>query len=103
MGTPCPGAPRRGCRAEGVPGGFSGPLPLIPRLYHVWARVLRAPSFAEELGWQPVAAFAVRAEERGVHQTHALDGSDLPLLDLPTRWSVSPLRSALRAPGGGSR
>ena len=77
--------------------------PLMPRLYQVWVRVLRAPNFAEELAWQPVAAFAVRAEERGVHQTHALDGSDLPLLDLPTRWSVSPLRSALRAPGGGSR
>ena len=77
--------------------------PLMPRVYHVWVRVLRPPNLAEELGWQPVAAFSVHAAEHREYRAQALDGSDLPVLDLPARWSVFPLRSVLRAPDGGSR
>lgn len=77
--------------------------PLMPRLYQVWARVIRAPTLAEELPWQPVAAFSVRAAERREYQTHMIDESDLPVFDLPTRWSLSPLRSALHASDGRSR
>jgi ABC-type polysaccharide/polyol phosphate transport system ATPase subunit len=68
-------------------------LPLSPRLYQVWAQVLREPDLREELPWTLVGTFPV-IDGRGRSQRAFLPrGREAPMVVVPTRWEMEPWTS----------
>lgn len=65
-------------------------LPLSPRLYQVWAQVLRQPDFREEVPWTLLATFPVINGTGRNERTILPRGREAPMLVVPTSWQLDP-------------
>jgi len=63
-------------------------LPLSPRLYQVWAQVLREPDLREEVPWTLLATFPV-IDGQGRSQRAILPrGREAPMIVVTTHWEL---------------